>query len=139
MEKVMKNDVKQYYSIRLKSSLLNDLKNFAEQNNLKVSELIRKILTEYNDSKINKNNIKDTLGNKDFKEYQKQPTEADKIDFLKQKMEIEKLNTKSASDILSSRENFFKKSIEILISQKRQIENDRKKREKERDKLLNGK
>ena len=139
MEKVMKNDLKQLYSIRLESSLLNDLKDLAEQNNLKVSELIRKILKKYTASKIDDNNIEDILGAKKFKEYQKLPTELDKIDYLKQTMEIEKLNTKSASDILSSKENFFEKNIELLINQKRQIENNRKKREKERDKLLNGK
>ena len=126
-------------AFRLRLSLLNALKDLAKQYNLNLSELIRKILTKYAEQKIDENNIKDILGTRNFKEYQKLPTELDKIDYLKQTMEIEKLNTKSASDILSSKENFFEKNIELLINQKRQIENNRKKREKERDKLLNGK
>ena len=126
-------------AFRLRLSLLNALKDLAKQYNLNLSELIRKILTKYAEQKIDENNIKDILGTRNFKEYQKLPTELDKIDYLQQTMEIEKLNTKSASDILSSKENFFEKNIELLINQKRQIENNRKKREKERDKLLNGK
>ena len=139
VEKVMKNDVKQLYSIRLKPSLLNKLKDFAEQYNLKLFELIRKILIEVTDSEIDKTNTKDILGAKKFKEYQKLPTELDKIRFLKRTMEIGKLNSKSVSDTLSSRENFFEKSIELLVYQEHQIENEMEKREKKRDKMINGK